>query len=72
MTNASADDKEHRITELEIRIAYQDKTIEDLDGVVRAFTARVETLERLVKDLRENAQHAAPPIGAADEPPPHY
>jgi len=72
VTNSRGDELEHRITELEVRIAYQDKTIEDLDGVVRAFTSRVETLERLVKELRESGSHTEPPIGAADEPPPHY
>ena len=61
---------EHRVVELEIRIAHQDHLIQALDDVVRAFTARVEALERQLRDLRSTA--AAPPVGPADEPPPHY
>jgi uncharacterized coiled-coil protein SlyX len=56
---------DERITELEIRVAYQEKLIATLDEVVRAFTARVERLER-----REKAEVEPPP--SVDEPPPHY
>ena len=61
---------EERIVDLEARAAYQDRVIEDLDEVVREFSARVESLESLVKDLKESANAA--PIGPPDEPPPHY
>lgn len=61
---------EKRIVDLEARAAYQDKLIEDLDEVVREFSARVESLESLVKELKESLNAA--PIGPPDEPPPHY
>jgi uncharacterized coiled-coil protein SlyX len=61
---------DERIIALEIRIAHQDKVIEALDEVVRAFTARVEALEQQVLALRGAA--GALPLGPADEPPPHY
>jgi len=51
-----------RITDLEVRVAYQDRIIGALDEVVRGFTARVETLER----------ELAEPVGPANEKPPHY
>ena len=61
---------EKRIVDLEVRTAYQDKLIQDLDDVVREFSARVEDLELQLKVVRESANAA--PIGPADEPPPHY
>jgi SlyX protein len=60
---------EERIVELEVRVAYQDKLLADLDEVVRSFAARVEALERKVKELEETS---APQAGPADETPPHY
>lgn len=61
---------DERIIELEIRIAHQDQVIAALDDVLRAFTMRVENLERELSSLRGAA--GALPIGAADDPPPHY
>ena len=60
---------DERIIELEIRIAHQDQVIAALDDVLRAFTARVELLERQLQALRSGG---ALPLGPADEPPPHY
>jgi uncharacterized coiled-coil protein SlyX len=61
---------EQRIVDLEIRAAYQDKLIGDLDDVLREFATRIENLESLLRDLRESANAA--PIGPPDDPPPHY
>jgi uncharacterized coiled-coil protein SlyX len=62
--------QESRIVDLEVRVAYQDKHIEELDEVIREFSTRVERLEAFVKDLRESANAA--PIGPPNDPPPHY
>ena len=43
---------ERRIVDLEVRAAFQTQTIELLDGVVREFTARVESLERAMIEIR--------------------
>jgi len=61
---------EKRIVDLESRAAYQDKLIAELDEVIREFSARVERLEAMLKDLQESAN--AHPSGPADDPPPHY
>ena len=61
---------EKRIVDLEVRGAYQDKLIADLDEVLREFSTRLESLESLLKDLKESANDA--PIGPPDDPPPHY
>jgi uncharacterized coiled-coil protein SlyX len=61
-----------RLTELEIRLSFQDKLIADLDGFVRVLSARLEKAERELVELKA-AQHSPPtPTGPADEPPPHY
>ena len=61
---------EERIVDLEVRTAYQDKLIAELDEVLREFSTRVESLESLLKDLKDSANAA--PIGPPDDPPPHY
>jgi uncharacterized coiled-coil protein SlyX len=60
----------HRLTALEVRLEHQDRVIAELDLVVREFALRVERLERRLRDLGDGA--GAPPIGPADDPPPHY
>lgn len=61
---------EEQIIELQIKVAHQERLLADLDDVVKAFTRRVELLERELKELRET--QTALPIGGANEPPPHY
>ncbi len=41
-----------RIVELEIKASFQDRTLEDLDAVLRQFTERVAALERELSQLR--------------------
>ena len=57
------------VTDLEVRLAYQDRVIAELDDVVRTLFARLEKVE---KELREVREGATPMIGSAAEPPPHY
>lgn len=59
-----------RLQDLEIRLAYQDKVIADLDDVVRSFSLRVQRLERQLADLQDSV--GSPEIGPADDKPPHY
>lgn len=63
---------EERIIELEARVAYQDKTIGDLDEVVRLFASRVERLERRVAGLAQAVLEGHEEVGPAHDPPPHY
>ena len=57
--------------ELEIRIAYQDQLLKDLDTVVREFSGRVESLETQLAQARE-ALESMREAGPANDPPPHY
>jgi uncharacterized coiled-coil protein SlyX len=63
-----ADDTEDKIVDLEIRIAYQDRKVDELDALVRAFAARLETAERELKELKQSVT----PQEHQNERPPHY
>jgi uncharacterized coiled-coil protein SlyX len=56
-----------RIVELEVRIAYQDKLIADLDEVVRDFAGRVQALERDLAELKRTLGNEPSPVGPQDE-----
>ena len=58
--------------ELESRVALQDRTIGDLDEVVRLFADRVERLERRLSELADELKTDREEVGPHDEQPPHY
>jgi SlyX protein len=61
-----------RLEDLEMRLAYQDKTISDLNDVITAQWKKIEALERqllrLDDELRDIDSMEAPP----NQKPPHY
>ena len=62
-----------RIDALEIRLSFQDETIETLNKTITAQWQQIDALTRQVAGLNERLQEAesnAP--GGTDEPPPHY
>ncbi len=62
-----------RIDTLEMRLAYQDDTIETLNQTITAQWKQLDVLTRKVTELRERLQEAeANAPGPANEPPPHY
>ncbi len=64
---------EARITELEIRVAFQEDTINQLNDALVAQQTRVDALERrvgMLLDSLKRMQDGADPF--AHEPPPHY
>jgi len=67
-----------RFIHLETKIAYQDKTIAELDDVVTALNRNVEELSRRVATLERQLEQVAGPGDVAltrdpaDEKPPHY
>ena len=48
----SESDLAERMTDLEVRLAYQDRTVAALDQVVRELAGRIAVLERDVARLR--------------------
>ena len=61
-----------RFTDLEVKVAFQDKLIADLEALVRSFGIRLEELARELKQLKEAVRSPEVPGGPANEPPPHY
>jgi SlyX protein len=62
-----------RIDALEMRLTYQDVTIETLNQTITAQWVEIDRLTRQVAELKERLREAesnAP--GSANEPPPHY
>lgn len=66
---------EHRLADLETRLAYQEHTIDQLDAALAAQQRRIELLEALCEELarrlRSTADQAQRPP-PDDERPPHY
>ena len=62
-----------RIEALEIRVAYQDDTIETLNQAITSQWAEIDRLTRQVNELKERLQDAESNLPAsANERPPHY
>lgn len=63
-----------RVDALEMRVAEQERTIEDLNATILAQWKEIENLnrhiERLGAQLREIEAHV--PSGEPEPPPPHY
>ena len=62
-----------RIDALEIRLAFQDETIEALNNTITAQWQQIDALTRQLAALNERLQEAeANAPAATNEPPPHY
>lgn len=64
-----------RIDALEIRIAYQDELIEDLNQTIVAQWKQIDLLTRQIANLTariQEAEHKAGGPSAPEPPPPHY
>lgn len=68
------DDLEQRVIELEQRLAFFERTVEDLSDVVVEQARTIELLDRqlteLIERLRDAAEWRPPPQD--EKPPPHY
>lgn len=65
-----------RITELEIKIAYQEDTIQQLDRVICGQQEQLDYLKRKISELVDNSKTEDDGneslLSALDEVPPHY
>lgn len=60
-----------RWLDLDVKLAYQERLIHQLDALVREFGDRLDKAERELAQLKQ-AVPPPVPLGAANEPPPHY
>ena len=71
-SNAMPEDLAETVIDLEVRIAYQDRLIRELDALVRTFGTRLDAAERELRELRQALRSPELPSGPANESPPHY
>jgi uncharacterized coiled-coil protein SlyX len=67
-----SDDSAERLEDLEVKLAFQDKLIRELDALVRTFGDRLDKTERELKQLQDAVRSPETAMGPANEPPPHY
>ena len=60
------------LVDVEVKLAFQERLIRDLDALVRAFATRLELVERELAEIKQAQQGAGGSSGPANEPPPHY
>lgn len=60
-----------RWLDLEVKLAYQERLIRELDALVRELGDRLAKTERELAELRQ-AMPSPVPLGPINEPPPHY
>jgi uncharacterized coiled-coil protein SlyX len=65
-------DDQERLEDLEVKLAFQDKLIRELDALVRTFGDRLDKTERELRELKEAVRSPETAMGPANEPPPHY
>jgi len=64
-----------RLEALEVRAAYQDQTIEELNETITAQWREIDRLKRLIERLEDQVREAEARSGgpqAPEPPPPHY
>lgn len=59
-----------RVEALEYKLAFLEKTVDDLDGVVRDLFGRSQQLERLIGELRERTEQLVEALAEGTEPVP--
>jgi SlyX protein len=67
-------DGARRIEDLEARLAFQEKAIEELSDALAAARAELDRLGLRLKRVEDQLRAAVPGVvgDAADDPPPHY
>jgi uncharacterized coiled-coil protein SlyX len=64
---------EERLEDLEVKVAYQDRLIGELDALVRMFGTKLDEVLRELKSVKEGVRTGGEPaLGSPGEKPPHY
>ncbi len=61
-----------QIIDLEVKLAYQDRLIKELDTLVRELGTRLDATQRELEQLKQGVRSPEVPMGPATEKPPHY
>ena len=72
---SNPDRSEERFVDIEIKLAHQEDTVEQLNQAVYQQGRRIDQLEAMVSQLAEHIRNNAqsgPNLGAGGEKPPHY
>jgi uncharacterized coiled-coil protein SlyX len=72
MDPAMAEALSERMLDLEVRIAYQDRLVRELDALVRQLADRLDKTERELKTIKQSMVSPEGGVGPANEKPPHY
>ena len=67
-----SDDTAERLEDLEVKLAFQDKLIRELDALVRTFGDKLDKTNRELEALKQSIRSPESTLGPANEPPPHY
>ena len=67
-------DTDRRLTDLEIKAAYAEDLLDQLNAVIVRQQQEIDALRRLVEELRQQVPPAGQPVfrSLRDELPPHY
>lgn len=60
------------LVDLDVKLAYQERLIRDLDALVREFGGRLDKTQRDLEQLKQSIRSGEVPLGPANDPPPHY
>jgi SlyX protein len=66
---------EKRFIEIEIKLAHQDKSLEELNDVIYLQQQQIDILQKIMNNLTKRLQSGTSnelEIGPADDKPPHY
>lgn len=71
---AESQTQEVRLTDVEIRIAFLERSLSQLDDVVRGLADQMDLLRRELRELRETlgTEQVTFRASALDDVPPHY
>ena len=61
-----------QIVDLEVKLAYQDRLIRELDALVRTFATRLDEMQRELGQVKRTMQADGTATAPAAERPPHY
>lgn len=58
--------------DIEVKLAFQERLIRELDTLVRELHTRMDTQQRELEQLKQTLRSGEVPQGPAAEKPPHY